>query len=131
MTIYSIDDLMAKPFDDEEIDVVSKSLLYSLIIGMFEFCKIKKTHDEIIQLCKKDDWFKEFYWTKIQKEQYRKKINKVFYNLYRFGPVKCQNSADEWIIRYGFELKDSHKKNHKKHHHYHQKKKVNEKDKNS
>ena len=47
MQIYSISDLQNKPFDDEEIDIVSKSLIYSLIIGMFK--QIKSGLSDMIQ----------------------------------------------------------------------------------
>lgn len=114
MIIYSIKDLQNKPFDDEEIDIVTKSLIYSLIIGMFSYMRIKKTEKEIISLCKKDNWFNEFTWTEQQRNIYKQKLNKIFYNLYRFGPIKCNNTSEEWLIKYGFIVKNMSNKKHKK-----------------
>ena len=111
MQIYSISDLQTKPFDDEEIDVVSKSLIYSLIIGMFKTIKSSMSDKEIISLIKKDNWFDNYTWTQKQKEDYKKKLDKIFYNLYRFGPIKCSNTSDDFLMKYGFVVK--HKKNKK------------------
>lgn len=109
MIIYSISDLKNKSFDDEEIDIVSKSLIYSLIIGMFRQIKSKLSDKEIISICKKDNWFENYQWTKLQKESYKKHLDKVFYNLYRFGPIKCSNTSDEFLLRYGFSIKTNKK----------------------
>ena len=114
MIIYSIKDLIGKNFDDEEIEYVSKSLQYSLVIGMFDFMKINLSQKDIIDLCKKDGWYDNWQWTQFKKDQYKEKLAKIFYNLYRFGPVKCENSAQEWIIKYGFKLKYKPKKKYDK-----------------
>lgn len=109
MTIYSINDLINKNFDDEEIDIVSKSLLYSLIVDMFDFMKINIEQKKIIELTKTDNWYNKYTWTENQKNKYKDKLVKVFYNLYRFGPIKCENSAQEFIMKYGFQIKFSKK----------------------
>lgn len=116
MVIYSINDLINKDFDDEEIDVISKSLQYSLIVGMFNYMKINMTNDNIIKLCKTDNWYTKYQWTELQRKKFNEKLIKIFYNLYRFGPVKCKNSADEWIMKFGFDLKQpkSNKKKYKR-----------------
>ena len=111
--IYSIEDLINDDFDDEEIDNVSKSLIYSLIIGIFRHIKSKLTDDEIIKLIKTDNWFDNYYWTEYQRNEYKKKLNKIFYNLYRFGPIKCNNSANEFIMKYGLSIKPTRKKYYK------------------
>ena len=110
MTIYSISDLINKNFDDEEIDLVSKSLQYSLVCGMFDFMKIKLSQKEIIDLCKKDEWYNKYEWTEYQRNTFKNKLNKIFYNLYRFGSVKCENSSQEWLMKYGFNIKKQNKK---------------------
>ena len=103
--IYSIEDLMIKDFDDEEIDIVSKSLIYSLVVGMFRYIKNDMSDKDIIKLIKSEDWYDKYSWTKYQCNEYEKKLNKVFYNLYRFGPIKCNNSAKEFMMKYGFQIK--------------------------
>ena len=103
--IYSIQDLMTKDFDDEEIDIVSKSLIYSLIIGMFRYIKNDMSDQEIIKLSKTNDWFDKYKWTIYQRNEFKKKLDKIFYNLYRFGPIKCSNSSNEFLIKYGFNIK--------------------------
>jgi len=105
MIIYSISDLVSKPFDDEEIEKVNKYLIYSLVIGMFKHVKINLDDKEIISLIKKDNWFAKYNWTKKQRDSYKKILDKIFYNLYRFGPIKCSNSSEEFLIKYGFEIK--------------------------
>jgi len=114
MVIYSLNDLMNKIIDDEEIEIVLKSLQYSLILGMFNYMKIKLSQDEIIKLVKTDDWFNQYQWTQIQRDKFRLKLEKIFYNLYRFGPKKCENSANDWLFIYGFKVKPSRKYYHKK-----------------
>ena len=103
--IYSIQDLMTKDFDDEEIDIVSKSLIYSLIIGIFRYIKNDMPDQEIIKLIKTNDWFDKYKWTIYQRNEFKKKLDKIFYNLYRFGPIKCSNSSNEFLIKYGLEIK--------------------------
>ena len=116
MTIYSIEDLCNQPYDDEQIDNVIKSLQYSLIISMFKFMKIDMTNEEIIKFVKTDNWFDKYKWTQSQKTKFKDKMNKMFYNLYRFGPIKCENSSQEWLSKYGFLVKKTYYKNkHNKH----------------
>ena len=103
--IYNLQDLMTKDFDDEEIDVVSKSLIYSLIIGMFRYIKNDISDTEIIKLSKTDNWFEKYQWTSRQRIEYKKKLDKIFYNLYRFGPIKCSNSSNEFLMKYGLNIK--------------------------
>ena len=103
--IYSIQDLMTKDFDDEEIDIVSKSLIYSLIIGIFRYIKIDISDKEIIKLSKTDNWFEKYKWTQYQRNEFKKKLDKIFYNLYRFSPIKCSNSSNMFLMIYGLELK--------------------------
>jgi len=107
LKIYSIQDLMTKDFDDEEIDIVSKSLIYSLVIGIFRYIKIDISDKEIIKLCKTDNWFEKYQWTHRQRNEFKKKLDKIFYNLYRFGPIKCSNSSNEFLMKYGLEIKST------------------------
>ena len=105
MIIYSIDDLQTLNFDDEEINIVSKSLIYSLIIGMFRHIGIEKSPNTIIKKCKySDNWYDKYTWTSEQFKSYEKKLEKIFYNLYRFSPNKCENSAYDFLMRYGFNV---------------------------
>jgi len=108
--IYSIEDLINDDFDDEEIDIVSKSLIYSLIIGMFRHAKNNTEDKEIIKLIKTENWPDNYTWTEFQRNEYKKKLDKIFYNLYRFGPVKCSNTSNEFLMKYGFIVKPSQKK---------------------
>jgi len=108
--IYSIEDLINDDFDDEEIDIVSKSLIYSLIIGMFRHVKNNTEDKEIIKLIKTENWPDNYTWTEFQRNEYKKKLDKIFYNLYRFGPVKCSNTSNEFLMKYGFIVKPSQKK---------------------
>ena len=115
LKIYCLQDLINKDFDDEEIDVVSKSLIYSLIIAMFRYIKNDMSDKEIIKLCKTNNWFEKYKWTQYQRNEFKKKLDKIFYNLYRFGPIKCSNSSNEFLMKYGLETKPSqYKKIYKK-----------------
>ena len=103
MVVYSIDDLQNLDFDDEEINVVSKTLIYSLIIGMFRHIGINKSNNYIIKKSKySEGWYDKYTWTSDQFKSYEKKLEKVFYNLYRFSSKKCENSAYDFLMRYGF-----------------------------
>lgn len=108
--IYSIEDLINDDFDDEEIDIVSKSLIYSLIIGMFRHVKNNTEDKEIIKLIKTENWPDNYKWTEFQRNEYKKKLDKIFYNLYRFGPIKSSNTSNEFLMKYGFIIKPSQKK---------------------
>jgi hypothetical protein len=108
--IYSIEDLINDDFDDEEIDIVSKSLIYSLIIGMFRHVKNNTEDKEIIKLIKMENWPDNYKWTEFQRNEYKKKLDKIFYNLYRFGPIKSSNTSNEFLMKYGFIVKPSQKK---------------------
>ena len=120
--IYSIEDLCTKPFDDEEIEKVSNDLIYSLIIGMFHTIKVKDPIDKtkeisnntIIEICSnQNEWFNKYSWTQLQREKYKKKLDQIFYNLYSFGPIKCSNSSDEFLLKYGFKVKPSYRRKNK------------------
>lgn len=106
--IYSIDDLCNTSYDNEQIEDVSKNLMNSLIIAMFRCAKIYDLDDnEILDIVKRDDeWFNKYSWTQSQRIRFINKLNKVFSNLYYFGPNKCQNSSIEWVIKYGFRNKE-------------------------
>jgi len=108
--IYSVNDLINNDFDDEEIDIVSKSLIYSLIIGMFRHVKNNAEDKEIIKLIKTENWPDNYKWTEFQRNEYKKKLDKIFYNLYRFGPIKSSNTSNEFLMKYGFIVKPSQKK---------------------
>ena len=106
MTIYSINDLINKDFDDEEINDVSNTLIYSLIIGMFRHAGIlTKSNNYIIRKCKyNDNWFDKFTWTSDQFKSYEKILEQIFYNLYRFSSDKCENSAYDFLMKYGLSI---------------------------
>ena len=112
MNIYSIEDLKNKDFDDEEINDVSNTLIYSLIIGMFNHIGIKKSNNYIIRKCKySENWFDKFEWTSDQFKSYEQILEKIFYNLcinlYRFSPSKCENSAYDFLMKYGLSIKEN------------------------
>lgn len=110
--IYSIDDLCTMIYDDTQIDDVSRNLQNSLIIGMFRYINNNELSDkEICKLCRNDkEWFNKFSWTIRQRNTYIKKIETILYNLYRFNKAKCENSAFDWVMTYGFKLKTIPKK---------------------
>ena len=85
-------------------------MIYSLVIGMFKQAKINLDDKETLSLIKKDNCFDKYNWTKKQRDSYKKTLDKIFYNLYRFGPNKCQNSSDSFLMKYGF-LINNDKKN--------------------
>lgn len=105
MIIYSVDDLQNLDFNDEEINIVSKTLIYSLIVGMFKHAGINKSNNYIIRKSKySDKWYDKYTWTSEQFKSYEKILERIFYNLYRFGPYKCENSAYDFLMRYGFNV---------------------------
>jgi len=109
--IYSIDDLCQVSYDDIEIEDVSKNLQNSLIINMFRHIDNNLSDNEILKLCKENsNWYNQFSWTSKQRNIYIQKIKEVLYNLYRFNNRKCDNSAYNWILKYGFKLKTTSKK---------------------
>ena len=108
MVIYSIDELQNTDFDDEEINDVSNTLIYSLIVGMFRHAGISsKSNNYIIRKCKySENWFDKFTWTKDQFKSFEKILEKIFYNLYRFSEDKCKNSAYDFLMKYGLSIKE-------------------------
>lgn len=108
MIIYTINELTTKRFDEQEFNELldTNSLLYSIIIAMFEHCHIKKTRNEILRICKHDvNWFNRYTWTYKQRNIFLNKIATVFKNVYVVSDYVGMVNAQNILSKYGFRIR--------------------------
>jgi hypothetical protein len=87
------------------LDNNCKSLLYSLIIGMFKMIKSSKRNYQIVKMITEDNkWMYKNKWTKEQCSNYEKLLVQVYKNLYQYKDVQATSLAQWFIIRYGLSV---------------------------
>jgi len=104
-TIIPIEDLMSSQYNDEEIDFVISHLCKSLVYAMLIDVGVDVTSEKhLMSIVKRRGWMDAYTWPESKYNSFHKKLEKVFYNIYRFGPVKSRNSADMWMMKYGAKI---------------------------
>jgi hypothetical protein len=106
--IFELDYLINAELTEDDLYFLfdTKSLLYSLVIGMHRIIGNNKSNEDIIDRCKKDDfWFSRNKWNDIQKNKFTDDLEKMYHNLYQYGPVKSRQLAEWWVDQYGFSVK--------------------------
>lgn len=108
MIIYTINELTTKKFDEQEFNDLldTNSLIYSIVIGMFDYCHIKKSKNDIIKICKTDlNWFNRYTWTYKQRNIFLHKIASIFKNIYVVSDYVGMVNAQNILSKYGFKIR--------------------------
>ena len=114
--VFEIDYLINEDLTEEDLFYIfeTPSLVHSLVIGMFEQINTKLTKNEIFQICKKDNWMEEYFWSEKQRANYFDKLSKIAKNVYQYSDDLCVNWANWFLFKYGFMIIQSKKKKRKK-----------------
>lgn len=107
--IYPTEYLVNENLTDSDLNYLfdTKSLLYSIIIGMFRFIGSKKRNCNIIKDIKKNNnWLKHNTWTTKQLNEYESIIFKILKNLYAYSDNTALQKAQWYIIMYGLNVKN-------------------------
>ena len=115
--IFDLDYLQNEEFTEDDLYKLfeTPSLNRSLIIGMFRFINDERTDEEILDLVKtKENWMNEILWTFSVKQNFRNILVNIVKNLYQYSSKTSENWADEWLLRYGFGVKQKYPKKLKK-----------------
>jgi hypothetical protein len=84
------------------------SLTYSLIISMFRYVDYDMPVDDILSMCRDNDrWMYEHYWTKKQRDGFRKILIKAIQNIYSLSEEVAESKADWWLFEWGLTIKTS------------------------
>ena len=108
--LYPLEYLMNEELNDEDLSWLfdQKSLLYSIIIGMFRFIGIKKSNSEIIKLVRKDPkWMYRYFWNTNEQQEFENKLIKIMKNIYYLSDFQAKQKAQWYIIIYGLSIKGS------------------------
>ena len=108
--LYPLEYLMNEELNDEDLSWLfdQKSLLYSIIIGMFRFIGIKKSNSEIIKLVRKDSkWMYRYFWNTNEQQEFENKLIKIMKNIYYLSDFQAKQKAQWYIIIYGLSIKGS------------------------
>ena len=108
--LYPLEYLMNEELNDEDLSWLfdQKSLLYSIIIGMFRFIGIKKSNSEIIKLVRKDSkWMYRYFWNTNEQQEFENKLIKIVKNIYYLSDFQAKQKAQWYIIIYGLSIKGS------------------------
>lgn len=115
--IFDLDYLQNEEFTEDDLYKLfeTPSLNRSLIIGMFRFINDEHTDEEILDLVKtKENWMNEILWSFSVKQNFRNILTNIAKNLYQYSSKTSENWADEWLLRYGFGVKQKYHKKLKK-----------------
>ena len=107
--IYPIEYLMNEELTESDLNWLftknSKSLLYSIIIGMFRKIGSIKRNYQIIKLITKDNkWIENYKWSQKQFEEFENDLSKVIKNLYQYTPEESKICAQNIMIKYGLNV---------------------------
>lgn len=105
--IYPIEYLMNEELTDSDLNYLfdTKSLLYSIIIGMYRSIGSLKRNSTIIKEAKSNNWQTKTTWTKSQLLEYENNIAQVIKNLYSYDNVVAKQKAEWYMIMYGLDVK--------------------------
>lgn len=108
MKIFDLDYLEKNELTDDDLYNLfdCKSLIYSLVIGMFKYAGYKKyTNETIIKIIKTDpNWVYKHFWKKRQRKEFENKLIKIFKNVYWYSDIVALKRAQNWMIVYGLNI---------------------------
>lgn len=106
--IYSLDYLSTANLTDEDLSNLfdNKSLVYSIIIGMFRHIKLKKPNKEIIKMITtQKKWMNNYIWNNEELTLFENILTKVLQNIYSYSEEIARQKAQWYVILYGFQIK--------------------------
>lgn len=108
--IFPIEYLISEELTESDLtwlfDKGSKSLLYSIILGMFKVIGTTKRNYQIIKMIKSDDkWYEKFNWTKEEFENYEEKVALAIKNLYQYNLEESRIMAQNIMSNYSITVK--------------------------
>lgn len=106
--IYSLDYLANAEltYDDLSNLFDHKSLVYSIIIGMFKHIKLKKSNKEIIKMITtKNKWMDNYFWNHEELTSFENTLTKAIKNIYYCSEYTAKQKAQWYVILYGFKIK--------------------------
>lgn len=116
MDYYTLEELQTHEFDDKEINSLfeDSNFIKLCISNMFNYIGIHKSMDEICEIIKHDSWMKQFKWTWKEHDNFIIELSKVYKNIYQYSKQRSYWYAEQFVFKYGFNVKDN-KKNESKH----------------
>jgi len=108
--IYPIEYLMNEEFTESDLSYLldTKSLVYSIVIGMFREIGSKKQNRSIIKLINTNNkWIYDNRWSSNQFIDFECKLVKIFKNLYCVNDSITVSKAQWFMIKYGLSVKDN------------------------
>ena len=108
--IFPIEYLMNEELTESDLnwlfDKGSKSLLYSIILGMFKIIGTSKRNYQIIKMIKSDDkWYEKFSWTQEQFKKYEENVALAIKNLYQYSLEESRIMAQNIMSNYSINVK--------------------------
>lgn len=107
--IFTLDYLANNELTDNDLSNLldnNKSLVYSIIIGMFNHINIHKSNNEIIKLITTQKrWMYKFFWSKEELMSFEDLLTKVLKNIYYTSEYIARQKAQWYITIYGFNRK--------------------------
>lgn len=108
--IFPIEYLMNEELTESDLnwlfDKGSKSLLYSIVLGMFKVIGTSKRNYQIIKMIKSDDkWYEKFSWTQEQFEKYEENVALAIKNLYQYSLEESRIMAQNIMSNYSINVK--------------------------
>ena len=108
--VYPIDYLINNELTETDLSHLfdTPSLKYSIIIGMFRYLGKKKRNSDIIKMItKNNNWINNNEWTEDQFKSYENKLIQVYKNLYYYKDIKATSMAQNFMVLYGFKVKNN------------------------
>lgn len=103
---YLIDGILS---DEDLINLTkNKSLLLSIIVCMFRYIKSDLSTNEILKICKQDEWFNKYSWTSRQRNKFERNVAMIYKNVYQYTKERSKNEAMSFMTLYGFKVKNNH-----------------------
>jgi len=102
--IYPMEYLMNEELTESDLNHLfdTNSLLYSIIIGMYNVIGSKKRNCDIIKDCKKNNkWLSNQKWKTEQFIEYENNLIKALKNIYVYDDVTATSKAQWYMIQYG------------------------------
>lgn len=101
--IFDLNYLLNEEYTEDDLFLLfeTKSLLYSLIYGMFKFVNKNISNDEIKKIIKRKNWVYKNYWTEKQCKEFQNKLINIYKRIYYVSDYIATVKTQSFIIQYG------------------------------